>query len=285
MKNPDGSIAEFLGMGPRAKVLLLGVFHFAYPNLDTFKHEDKVDMLSERRRKEAAEVVERLAAFRPTKVAVEALPSQEAKVNEEYRAFREGTLKIQADEGHQISYPVAALMGHDRLYGINEWGRPYLTEQELLDYARKRLGDAAAGLSEDELWYRLHDESWLERGRRLVSYGERVLREGTLRDCLLFLNSDEHIAADHGLYLSWLDSEPGDYTMPDHITSWWYGRNIRIFANLKRITESPDDRILVVIGAGHIPILKHLVSWSPKHELVDVRTYLADAQGGRGESR
>ncbi len=274
-KDPDCSLTEFLGMERRAKVLLLGVFHFAYPNLDTFKHKEQVDMLSERRRGEAAEVVERLAAFRPTKIAVEARANREAKVNAEYQAYRAGTLEIEADEGHQISFPVAAVMGHDRLYGIDEWGRRYFSEQEISEYARKRLGDAATGLSEEELWYRLHEESWGEQGRRLMAYGERMLVEGTLREHLLFLNSDEHLAVDHGMYLSWLDSVPGDYTMPDHITSWWYDRNLRIFANLKRITESPDDRILVVFGAGHMPILKHLVSCSPKHELVDLRTYLA----------
>lgn len=274
-ENLDYSLTEFLGMGRRAKVLLVGVFHFAYPGLDVFEHKEKANMLSERRRAEAAEVVERLAAFRPTKIAVEARSDYEEKVNAEYQAYRSGRLKIEADEGHLISYPVAALMNHDRLYGIDEWGRPYLTEQEVSEYARKRLGDAATGLSEDELRFRLHEGFWLNRGRQLMSYDERMLAQSTLREYLLFLNSDEHLAISHGMYLSWLDSVPGDYMMPDHITSWWYARNLRIFANLKRITESPDDRILVVFGAGHVPILKHAISCSPKHELVDLCSYLA----------
>ena len=108
-----------------------------------------------------------------------------------------------------------------------------------------------------------------------MSYSERMLAEHTLREHLLFLNSDDYGAVDHGMYLSWVDSHPGDYTMPDYIASWWYDRNLRIFANLKRITESPDDRILVIFGAGHVPILKHAIACSPKHELVDLREYLA----------
>lgn len=32
-----------------------------------------------------------------------------------------------------------------------------------------------------------------------------------------------------------------------------------VFANLVRITDSPDDRIFVVFGQGHIPILRQLV--------------------------
>jgi len=216
-----------------------------------------------------------MAAFRPTKVAVEARSKHEAPVNEEYQAYRAGRLKIEASEGHQIAFPVAALSNHDCLYGIDEWGRPYESEEKLMEYARKRLGDAAAGLSEMELWYSLHEGFFPEYGRRLTSYCERMLAKQTLREHLLLLNSDEYCAVSHGMYLSWVDSSPGDYTLPDYITSWWYDRNLRIFANLKHITESPDDRILVVFGAGHVPILRHAIACSPKHELVDLRAYLA----------
>ena len=96
----------------------------------------------------------------------------------------------------------------------------------------------------------------------------------TLREHLLYLNSPDEIALNHCIYLAWADAGAGDYTLPDWISGWWYNRNLRIFANLKRITESPEDRILVIFGAGHIPILRHAVENSPKHELVEVRDYL-----------
>lgn len=269
------SLSESLGIGERAKVLLLGTFHFGYPNLDVFSPEEKVDMLSHRSRAEAEEVVERLAAFRPTKVAVEARSEHEVRVNEEYHAYRAGRLELRADEGHQIAFPVAALMGHDRLYAIDEWGQPYLSEGELLAYARKRLGDAAGTLSEMELWYGLHEKSFPEYGKRLTAYADRMLAKKTLREHLLLLNSEEYCRLSHGPYLTWADQSPGDYTMPDHISGWWYDRNLRIFANLKRITESPEDRILVIFGAGHVPILRHAIACSPMHELADLGVYLA----------
>jgi hypothetical protein len=34
-------------------------------------------------------------------------------------------------------------------------------------------------------------------------------------------------------------------------------------------------RILVIFGAGHIPILRHCVLASPEYNLVEVREYLA----------
>ena len=54
----------------------------------------------------------------------------------------------------------------------------------------------------------------------------------------------------------------------------WYNRNLRIFANLQRITEPSDERILLVIGGGNVPVLRHCVQASPGHELVEVEVYL-----------
>ena len=57
------------------------------------------------------------------------------------------------------------------------------------------------------------------------------------------------------------------------MTGWWYNRNLRIFANIVRVTE-PGDRLLLVIGAGHVPILKQAADSSPEYRLVEVRSVL-----------
>ncbi|MGE0554702.1 MAG: DUF5694 domain-containing protein [Gemmatimonadales bacterium] len=53
----------------------------------------------------------------------------------------------------------------------------------------------------------------------------------------------------------------------------WYERNIRIFANLRRSTE-PGDRVLVIFGAGHAPILCELLAADPGLTLVDLLEFL-----------
>src|SRR5262252_9303741 len=57
----------------KAQVMILGVYHFANPGLDYVK-SDLDDHLSEKRQKQIAEVVESLAKFRPTKIAIEDVP-------------------------------------------------------------------------------------------------------------------------------------------------------------------------------------------------------------------
>lgn len=97
----------------------------------------------------------------------------------------------------------------------------------------------------------------------------------SLREYLLFLNSEERISKGHGHYLvdSFKFSSGDDYLGPDMATSW-YNRNLRIFSNLQRITKSNNERILLIIGAGHVSIIRHAVQSSPEYDLVEVSKYL-----------
>ena len=42
----------------------------------------------------------------------------------------------------------------------------------------------------------------------------------------------------------------GEYPGPDLLAEW-YRRNARIFSNLRNIIDSPEERVLVIYGAGH----------------------------------
>lgn len=263
-----------MGLGERAKVLLLGTFHFAYPNLDLHKSEQQINILSPERQSEVEGLVRLLAAFRPTKVAVEVDLEKEEQLAQEYRTYRDGRFSLPASEVYQLGFRLAGLMNHERLYPINAWGRFYDPPESLLEYARKRLGPAAAGLSEEALYFSLWEDLF-HNYMKLPRHDEELLQRWSLREHLLYLNSPEYISVSHGGYLTWVDAPPGDYTMVDYLSGWWYNRNLRIFANLKRITESPGDRILVIVGAGHLPILRHALQCSPKHELMEVSTYLS----------
>jgi hypothetical protein len=271
------ALEEIAGIREKTKVLLLGTFHFAFPRHDALKPEAKLDMLSPEKQAEVEEVVRLLSEFRPTKIAVEARLEQDTELNRNYQAYRAGAFPLRRGEMYQLGFRLAALLNHDRLYPIDEWGRWYEPEEKLYEYARNRLGRAGADLSEDELYSTLFED--LKRGyEKLYRHDEQHMLQHTLREHLLYLNSVEHITVNHGSYLAWVDSAPGDYTLPDYVTGWWYNRNLRIFANLKRITASTQDRILVIYGAGHIPILQHAVRCSPKHELVEVAEYLSQGQ-------
>jgi hypothetical protein len=116
---------------------------------------------------------------------------------------------------------------------------------------------------------------WSPRFQKLYEHGDGLNTQLTLREILLRANSEEHILKGHGHYLvDWFKVGVGnEYPGVDWVTAW-YNRNLRIFANLQRITEAPDERILLIIGGGHLPILRHCVLASPEYHLVEVKEYL-----------
>ena len=98
-----------------------------------------------------------------------------------------------------------------------------------------------------------------------------------LPELLVRMNTAEAVAARHRRYF--------DYAMlSDDVeapgANWlanWHGRNLRIFARIVRIAEDPEDRVLVVYGAGHAPLLRQFADQSGAFLVTDPVSYLRDA--------
>ena len=54
----------------------------------------------------------------------------------------------------------------------------------------------------------------------------------------------------------------------------WYERNLKIFVNLTRITESPDERILLLIGVGHVCLVQQYLENSGDYIIESPLKYL-----------
>lgn len=248
---------EVLGATERAKVLLLGTFHF--------NAEKPMDVMAAPLQREIECIVERLVAYAPTKVAVEVMPSQEGAMNADYQSYRSGGY-LRRNEVHQLAFRVAAGLKHERLYAIDA---PGLIWDEESHVALHRYAETHGQAD-------LLNSPWDERYRRLYQYAGNLGL--SLREMFLHMNTEEELRAQQGAYLvgRFQIGQDEEYAGPDFIAKWWYDRNLRIFARIQRITESAQDRILVIIGAGHVPILRHCVQCSPMHELVEVATYLGE---------
>jgi hypothetical protein len=282
------------GGAPRAAVMLLGTFHFQDAGLDAYKPRFSIDILSEPRQGEVAEVVELLAAFQPTRIAVERRPERQDETDRDFAAYRRGESALSANEIHQIGFRLAQRLGHDRVYCVDAWGRYYAPPLDLEVYGQGMTTKALGELLESqfsfdphgdlEVYAREHGQEpllleWWDQLKWVGEQGDERKICQTLRESLVEANTEANILRSHGSYLSgWFRVGIGsEYPGVDYVTAW-YNRNLRIFANLQRITGSPEDRILLIIGGGHLPILRHCVQASQDHDLVEVAQYLG---GGR----
>ena len=240
----------------RAEVLVLGTYHFANPGQDVVKTE-VAEVLSAEKQAEIRAVVESLARFRPTKVAVEREPDGAPRLDSLYRAYRAGEHELARSESQQLGFRLAARFEHPRVYPIDHGGAfPF---GEVMAYARAH-DSAFVAFVDDEL-------------ARMTVEMNRRQRELTVGEILRLKNDPEQLADDHGLYMRFAAVGAGDGYVGAELVSAWYERNIHIFANLQRITE-PGDRVLVIFGAGHAPILRELIRYDQGMELVEALEYL-----------
>lgn len=250
--------------GPQAEVLILGSFHFNDPGLDDFKPEHEIDVFAEKTQREIEAIAKALAKFKPTRVAIERKPDLAERLQQEYDAYRAGDFQLPANELYQIGFRVAAEAGHPRVYPVDAPGRAY---QPYVD-----IGEFAQQHDLRQLQRQPYQSLYTKMWRRL----DELKLEHPLRTHLLLLNEPEMLRVQHGVYLqrSIAVSANGEYPGADGFVSQWYNRNIRIFANVQRMLEEDEERILMIFGAGHVPILRQLVESAPGMTLVEPSEYL-----------
>ncbi len=229
----------------RAEILVLGVYHMANPGRDIFNSQAD-DVLAPKRQAEIAQLIEVLKKFRPTKIAVEADPWG-PRVGQ-YADYLAGKYKLTRNEIDQVGYRLARELDHKSVYLVDADGEfPY---PRLVNYAK------ASGRTKDL------DAINNEFGAMVKAQNE-FLASHSVMETLLYMNADDKVAVANGLYMRMAHlSEPGDWAGPD-LVSDWYRRNMRIFGNIMRLVDSPNERILVIYGSGHLGWLQHNVVGDP----------------------
>jgi hypothetical protein len=221
------------------------------------------DVLSPKRQQEIAELAAVLKKFKPTKIAVE--HDSEGKLTERYAKCLAGQYVLTADETDQIGLRLAKDLGHTAIYAVDADGDfPF---QRVVNYA-KATGQSAK-----------LEAMMGEIGEMVKAQGE-YLKTHTVLETLLYMNSDAKVAQDVGFY--YLDArygEPGDYAGPDLLAEW-YRRNIRIYNNVMKLVATPEERVLVIFGAGHLGWLRQDFAGDPTLRLRKLEEFVPAATGG-----
>ncbi len=227
----------------RPEILVLGTYHMANPGRDLYNMQAD-DVQSPKRQKEIAQLIEVLKKFHPTKIAIEADAGSE-RVAKQYSEYLAGKYTLSRNEIDQIGYRLAKALGHHAVYAVDEEGDfPY---QRVVDYAKASGRTAqldALGASTGAM----------------VKEQDDFLKTHTVLETLEFMNADARVARDVAVYFAYVPyGEPGDYAGPD-LVAQWYQRNIRIYHNIVQLIDSPNERILVIYGAGHLGWLRQDVA-------------------------
>lgn len=243
----------------RPTLLVLGSAHFANPGQDLINIEVE-DVLTERRQREIESVVQQLAAFDPTHVAVERDSSRQPEVDSRYHAYRGGTYELSRNEVEQLGFRLAAVAGNERVYAIdanvNSPGSD--RDYDWYGYAQANEPERFAAISDPE------------RG------GPVLLGEQSIGAWLRQMNAPDRLAADHRSYFDIALIGDDERHVGVNWVGYWYARNLKIFENLVRLTDRPGDRVIIVYGAGHAYLLRQFAVESGAFRLVEVDDFLKE---------
>ncbi|MDE0018569.1 MAG: DUF5694 domain-containing protein [Candidatus Poribacteria bacterium] len=260
----------------KATVMILGSAFFTNPRINRFNYKMD-DVLSPKRQSEMEQLVTQIKEFRPTKIAVYADESYDAELNANYQGYLEGTYEPTRRLEDQIGFPLAKQMEHSKLYCVADWPE----HRPILDNIDDGLFDYDAFAEEHNQEYLLPSLSSNDEKIRQSADGtlwvERVGYE-PLIDMYIRINAPEKLRADHQSYLRTArvglkDQYPG----ANWVGHWWYVHNLKNFVNLTRITESNDDRILLIIGAGHVYLIQQFLEDSGDYIVESPLQYLNPA--------
>ena len=248
----------------KSKVMILGTFHFNDGGNDAYKPKFSVNIKTEKRQQEVKELLKIFAKFKPTKVTIESMPHRQKFHDSLYTEFINKRYQPGENEIFQITYRLAAMMGHKKVYTIDAPARGFEDELNI---------DSFAIAHQQKLY---SDSLYLKMFFALYAKDDSLKSVLPLRTTLAYQNNPERLRLGLGHYLigDFKVAADGYYPGADGSTFWW-NRNLRIFSNILRLAaESNEERIFVLIGAGHLPILRFLAMACPEIEFVDAYKYL-----------
>jgi hypothetical protein len=261
----------------KIKVYLVGTFHFNASDGDVIKGT-KVDMSTPEKQRELDELVNKLQKTQADKVFVEWMPSRQRFVDSTYALYRKGqrevgTQRQNNNEVVQVGYRLAKQLNRPKVYcadadGVFDYGAA-------LDYAKGHgqepilkgfNGSAQAGDSVGLL---------IEKRVKAIEATRPAMPVRTMNNMLnLFkvLNSPEVNQANMDGYLL-TDARVGggdNYTGAD-LGGEYFKRNVRIYTNLLRAVDVQHDKaIVLIIGQGHVSLLKSILRYNSLFEVAEV---------------
>jgi hypothetical protein len=243
----------FSAAEPPIEVLLLGIFHF--DQTDTLE----LDVLKEPRASEVARVSKALAQWKPDKIFVE----WQAEFNQ---ALADSLMAMptvlgpnaRRNEIVQLGMRTALDLGQQRVFLVDHPGR-YNSLRTVMraaaaQYGQQSLLDGTAPYTRKALYE--VDQQSTHMARR------------TIPEFLRYLNSPEYQTLDQGVYVGryarvgqtrtdLLDTTRTPNAGAELVADW-YRRNVMIYSKMLKWMDFKERRIVLIIGNGHVPILKHL---------------------------
>ncbi len=243
----------------KKQILLIGTFHYANPGRDIAQVK-AFDIMSDKSQKELETMSDKIKKFGPDKIFVEWKYSKQAELDKFYNKNTDSLFKSDKNEITQLALRTAKKLKHTKLYGIDYRTRfPYDSLMMSMEKANQK-----------DLM-KINDESTKESENQ---HNQRIGKI-SLIDMMLFYNKKETENQNIQWYLEVANrtGNPDDFTGASLVSNW-YKRNLYMYSLVQKLTESKDEKVMVLLGAGHAAMLREFIKHDPTFEIVELSSVL-----------
>ncbi|WP_146106926.1 DUF5694 domain-containing protein [Polaribacter porphyrae] len=249
------------------KTLLIGVSHWANYGQkgNDVVQTNEPDILSNQYQKELEEIASKIKKFNPDKIFVERVIDYQPKLDSLYQLYKTSNWgDNKRNEIYQLGFRIAKSLNHKRVYGVDFHGTQFPF-------------DSIVKVIQQENQMGLMNEIQIKLQHFAKQYNKLVAEKKSLKEILIFLNTKENKKANLSLYLSSmskvgkLDNNIGIFT-----ASEWLRRNLNMYGFILKYIEPKDERIMVLLGAGHIAAIENMMDYNSGLEIIKLNELIDD---------
>ncbi len=247
------------------QVMILGIYHMEGEKGRHVYEKEIDDVLSPRRQKEIELLVGNLAKWKPDIIAVEVLREKENLLNVMYREYLKGKRNFEREENLpflssrnevvQVGFRLAKYLNHKKILAVDFY--PDYPEWMTIEMIKEVMYYKPSGLNFEKL------------------FAEDIekLKELPIPDYLYWLNSEPMVNFnDSGMVGTALEYENRKVAFA--VVSNWFERNLGIVRNLKEVLPPEAEKVLLLYGAAHVPLLKYIIKVSSRFSFISPLPYL-----------
>ncbi|MFN2380093.1 MAG: DUF5694 domain-containing protein [Bacteroidales bacterium] len=193
-------------------------------------------------------------------------PDRQQKIDSLFQLYKSDKLTLGKDEIDQLAFRLGKDLNLNRIVCVNDFGKHY---------------DDIMAIFNDTLRSAKFEDYFLKSRDTISGSNLKGEKVSGIVDELYRINRPDAIKEGLAVYLAnpfKYEEQSGDFTGVDFETGRWFNRNLRIFRNIQRIPHSAEDRILLIIGAGHLNLLNMYFEVSNEFEFVSPLPYLESAK-------
>lgn len=243
------------------QLMVVGTVHFGNPGLDAVNVKVE-DVLAPDRQQEIVRLVDALARFKPSHVAVEWDVGEQDKLDKAYADWRGGKRDVR-DETRQIGFRLAEKLGLARVDAV-DWYRDPPGKDEDYDYPAWAKANGR-GAEMDAMFAPLQADA---------DAMQKAMPCTTVSQWLAMVNSPDEQRRNALSYYNLIKIGDAKAAPGTNWVGTWHARNLKILTNLLALGAKPGERVVTVFGAGHRPLLEQYARESGFFEVVDPLKWL-----------